>query len=96
MADIGRLQAQALALKKNVLLEISGHTDGSGSEARNSTLSEERAKAVAEALSTRLPGQTNVTIRPVGSKEKLRQEVTETDRATNRSVTFRVIATDAQ
>ncbi|MEK6337742.1 MAG: OmpA family protein [Acidobacteriota bacterium] len=94
VADIGRLQAQALTLKKSVLLEISGHTDGSGTEARNSTLSEERAKAVAGALSTRLPSQTNVTIRPVGSKEKLREEVTETDRATNRSVTFRVIATD--
>jgi outer membrane protein OmpA-like peptidoglycan-associated protein len=96
VADIGRLQAQALALKKNVLLEISGHTDGSGTEARNSTLSEERAKAVAGFLNTRLPGQTNVTIRPVGSKKKLREEVTETDRATNRSVTFRVIATDTQ
>jgi OOP family OmpA-OmpF porin len=96
VADIGRLQTQAVALKKNVLLEISGHTDGSGTEARNSTLSAERAKAVADALSTRLPSQTNVTVRPVGSKEKLREEVTETDRATNRSVTFKVIATDAQ
>lgn len=96
MADIGRLQGQALALKKNVSLEITGHTDGSGTEARNSTLSAERAKAVADALNTRLPSPTNVTIRPVGSKEKLREEVTESDRATNRSVTFKVIATDAQ
>jgi len=96
VADIERLQAQALALKKNVLLEISGHTDGSGTEARNSTLSQERAKTIADALRTRLPSGTGVTIRAVGSKDRLREEVTDTDRATNRSVTFKVIATDLQ
>jgi outer membrane protein OmpA-like peptidoglycan-associated protein len=95
-ADIGRLQAKAQALHKNVLLEISGHTDGSGTEARNSTLSQERAQAIAVALQTRLPTWTNVTIRAVGSKERLRDEVTEADRATNRSVTLKVVATDAQ
>ncbi len=96
VADIGRLQAQALALKKNVLLEISGHTDGSGTEARNSTLSQERANTIADALLARLPSGSNVTIRAVGTKDRLRDEVTETDRATNRSVTFKVIATDLQ
>lgn len=96
VADIGRLQTQALALQKNVLLEISGHTDGSGTEARNSTLSQERAKTIAVVLQTRLPTWTNVTIRAVGSKERLREEVTESDRATNRSVSFKVIATDVQ
>ena len=96
VADIGRLQTQALALQKNVLLEISGHTDGSGTEARNSTLSQERAKTIADALQKRLPTWTNVSVRAVGSKERLREEVTDTDRATNRSVTFKVIATDVQ
>ncbi len=96
VADIGRLQTQALALQKNVLLEITGHTDGSGTEARNSTLSQERAKTIADALQKRLPTWTNVSVRAVGSKERLREEVTDTDRATNRSVTFKVIATDVQ
>src|SRR5204863_9639473 len=35
--DIGRLQAQAQAMKKSVRLEIVGHTDGSGTEQRNDT-----------------------------------------------------------
>ncbi len=95
-ADIGRLQAQAQAMQKNVRLEIVGHTDGSGTEARNTTLSAERAQTVANALRARLPVWTNLTVEAAGTKERLREELTEADRATNRSVTFRVIATAAQ
>lgn len=94
--DIGRLQAQAQAMQKTVRLEIVGHTDGSGSEARNNTLSAERAQTVARALQARLPVWTNLTVEAAGTKERLRDEVTEADRATNRSVTFRVIASDVQ
>ena len=50
---------------------------------------------MARALQARLPVWTNLTVEAAGSKERLRDELTETDRATNRSVTFRVIATDA-
>lgn len=92
--DIGRLQAQAQAMQKNVRLEIVGHTDGSGTEQRNDSLSVERARAVASALQARLPVWTNLTVEAAGTKERLTNELTEADRATNRSVTFRVIATD--
>ncbi len=95
-ADIERLQAQAVALQKNVRLEISGHADGTGTEARNDTLSQERAQIVASALEARLPKWPNLTIRAVGSRERVREELTEADRASNRSVTFKVVATDAQ
>ena len=93
-ADIGRLQAQAQAMQKNVRLEIVGHTDGSGTEARNDTLSAERAQTVDRALKGRLPVWTNLTVEAAGTKERLRDELTEADRATNRSVTFRVMTTD--
>jgi outer membrane protein OmpA-like peptidoglycan-associated protein len=96
VGDIERLQAQAQRLHRNVLLEISGHTDRSGTEARNSTLGQERAQAISATLRVLLPVWSNITIRPVGSKERLRDEVTEADRATNRSVTFKVVVTDAQ
>lgn len=95
-ADIERLQATAVALKKNVRLEISGHADGTGTAARNDTLSEERARTVASALEVRLPKWPNLTIQAVGSRERLKEEITEADRATNRSVTFRIVATDFQ
>jgi outer membrane protein OmpA-like peptidoglycan-associated protein len=95
-ADIGRLQSLAETMQKNVRLEISGHADSSGSEARNTTLTLERAQAVVKALQTKLPKFTNLTIQAVGTKEKLREELTEADRGTNRSVTFKVVATDSQ
>lgn len=93
-ADIGRLQIKAQTMQKTVRLEIVGRTDGSGTEARNSTLSVERAKTVARALQARLPVWTNLTVEAAGTRERLRDELTEADRATNRSVTFRVITTD--
>jgi len=96
VGDIERLQAIAVELKKNVRLEISGHADGTGTEARNAVLSEERARTIATALESRLPKWPNLTIHAVGSRERVKEEVTEADRATNRSVKFRVIATDVQ
>lgn len=96
VGDIERLQALAVELKKNVRLEISGHADGTGTQARNAALSEERARAIATALESKLPKWPNLTIHPVGSRERVKEEVTEADRATNRSVTFRVVATDVQ
>ena len=96
VADIERLQAIAMGLKKNVRLEISGHADGTGTEARNAALREERARTIASALESRLPKWPNLTIHAVGSSERLKEEVTDADRATNRSVTFKVVATDVQ
>ena len=96
VGDIERLEAIAVETKKNVRLEISGHADGTGTEARNATLSEERARTIEMALQSRLPKWPNLTIHAVGSKERVKEEVTEADRATNRSVTFRVVASDVQ
>lgn len=92
VAEIAHLRE--LAGEKGVQLEITGRTDGSGTEAKNSTLSKGRADAVAAALKANLPAWPNLTITAVGSKDKLREEVTENDRATNRSVTLRVVVTD--
>jgi outer membrane protein OmpA-like peptidoglycan-associated protein len=96
VADINRLQSLAEGMKKNVRLEITGHADGSGTEERNSTLSRGRAEMIAAELNRRLTGKSNLTIVPVGSKEKVRDEVTEADRAANRSVTFKIIMSEAQ
>lgn len=89
VADLVHLRQ--LAGNKKVRLEITGHADGSGTETKNSTLSQGRAETVATALKERLLAWANLTIATVGSKEKLREEFTEADRATNRSVTLKVI-----
>lgn len=95
-ADVERMLAVARATHKRVRLEITGHTDRSGTEARNTTLSRERAETIAAALSARLPAADDLTLVPIGTKEKLREELTEEDRAVNRSVTFKAVLLDAQ
>ena len=93
ISDIGRLQQ--LAGDKQAHLEIMGRTDGSGSEVRNSSLSQGRADAFAELLRKNLPSANKLKISTVGSKDKVREELTEADRAMNRSVTVKVILSDA-
>ncbi len=83
-----------LAGNRRIRLEITGHTDGGGTEAKNTMLSQGRAETVAAAIRSALPTWTNLTITTEGSKDKLRTEVTETDRETNRSVTLKVVVTD--
>jgi outer membrane protein OmpA-like peptidoglycan-associated protein len=95
ITDIERLGEFAEAMKKSVRLEITGHADGTGTEERNDALSRGRAEVIAAELNRRLPSRANLVIAPAGSKEKLRDEVTEADRAANRSVTFKIILTDA-
>ena len=93
LSEIAHLRQ--LAGDKKVRLEITGHADGSGTESQNTALSQGRAETVASALRAAIPPWNNLTIATVGSKEKLREEVTEADRATNRSVKLKVIVTDA-
>jgi outer membrane protein OmpA-like peptidoglycan-associated protein len=84
-----------LAGDRPIKLEITGHTDGSGTEMRNDTLSQGRADTVAAMLKARLSTWPNLTIVALGTKEKLRQEINEEDRATNRSVTIKVSINDS-
>jgi outer membrane protein OmpA-like peptidoglycan-associated protein len=84
-----------LAGDRPIKLEITGHTDGSGTEMRNDSLSQGRADTVAALLKARLSTWPNLTIVALGTKEKLRREINEEDRATNRSVTIKVSINDS-
>jgi OOP family OmpA-OmpF porin len=88
VGDLNKLRA--LAGDRNVSLEITGRADQTGSEKRNEELSQGRADAVAALLKSRLSDWPNLSIRTVGTKDKLREELTEEDRATNRSVKLKV------
>ena len=80
-----------LAASNKLRLEITGRTDGSGSESLNGALSQGRAETVAAVLKERLSSAKNLTIVALGTSDKLRTELTEDDRATNRSVTMKVV-----
>ena len=88
VADLNQLRT--LSGGRNVTLEITGRADRTGSETRNEELSQGRADAIATLLKSKLSDWPNLTIKTVGSKDKLTEEVTEEDRATNRSVKLKV------
>jgi len=89
-----RLRAQAQASGKRLRVEITGRTDQSGSAESNNQLSAKRAALIASELNARLPASDSFTIVAAGSTDVLREELTEADRAVNRSVTFKIILTD--
>jgi OOP family OmpA-OmpF porin len=74
-----------------VRLQIIGHTDKTGSEGRNRPLSQERAERILTILAAEDLVGTHVRAIGVGSREPLREETMEPDRAMNRRVTLRVV-----
>lgn len=96
VAEFERLYAQARSWGQRVRVEITGRTDRTGSEERNAKLSQERAAVIAAELNARLPARNDFQIVAAGTRDILREELTAADRAVNRSVTFKIILSDAQ
>lgn len=90
-ADITRVVQLSRATQRSVAITLFGHTDGSGAEGVNQTLSNRRAEAVRGMLiAAGLPKDVAVAIRGVSNTDPLRQERTDDDRAWNRRVTIRI------
>jgi len=85
------LQRYSQALNRPFTLEIVGHTDSTGTERRNATLSRERAQRAREFLIENGLSPDRIQIIGVADKFPVREEKTEADKAMNRSVTFRFI-----
>ena len=73
-------------------LEISGHTDNTGSDAVNQKLSEKRAKAVVDYLVEKGISSDRLTFKGYGSKEPVADNKTKDGRRQNRRTEFKVIA----
>lgn len=67
-------------------LSIEGHTDNSGNDARNQTLSEERANAVMHDLTEKGIDAKRLKAKGFGSKKPLKSNDTEQNKAENRRV----------
>jgi OOP family OmpA-OmpF porin len=95
-AEGARLRALLPELKNlegvgNMTIEIWGHSDTSGAEATNLTLSQKRADRVAaELIQLGIPGNL-LRAKGVAAADPLRPEDSEENRAYNRSVSFRPI-----
>jgi outer membrane protein OmpA-like peptidoglycan-associated protein len=90
-------QLDALAEKtvnaRNFMIEVAGHTDSTGSEAKNFRLSRERADAVVQylAVNHKIPLRRFVTPMGYGKTEAVAENTTAAGRAQNRRVEVKMI-----
>jgi outer membrane protein OmpA-like peptidoglycan-associated protein len=80
-------------MKENaqVKIEISGHTDNTGSAALNTKLSEARAKAVVDYLIKNGIDRTRMNFKGYGSLQPIADNVNAAGRAKNRRVEFKIL-----
>ncbi len=93
--EINQLGDTARLFNKNVHIQIVGHTDTTGTEQINTGLSQDRALTILSSLVSNGLKTANFSTVGVGTKEPLRNELTEEDRTFNRCVSFKVTLTDA-
>lgn len=91
--SVTELQKIRRFLKENPLMrvEISGHTDNTGSDAYNVQLSQKRAQAVYDYLVANGIDPRRLTPRGYGSRQPLAENTTEEGRQKNRRIEFKVI-----
>jgi outer membrane protein OmpA-like peptidoglycan-associated protein len=75
----------------SVKIEVSGHTDTTGSASANQTLSEARAKAVVTYLVAHGVAQGRITATGFGGTKPVASNTTEDGRAKNRRIEFKVV-----
>lgn len=81
---------QLLHDNMQVTIEISGHTDNTGTESNNLQLSSKRAKAVADYLIANGIDANRITYKGYGSAKPIAENTTEDGRALNRRTAFTV------
>lgn len=83
--------ADVLAQYNQTYVDVLGHTDSVGSDAYNQTLSERRATAVADYLTTRGVQGARLGIRGYGETQPIASNETEDGRAANRRVEIKIV-----
>ena len=83
--------AQTLASYNQTYVDVLGHTDSTGSDAYNQALSERRAGAVADYLTSRGVARARMGIRGYGETAPIASNDSEMGRAQNRRVEIKVV-----
>jgi outer membrane protein OmpA-like peptidoglycan-associated protein len=83
MVELNRLY-EFMKANPKVKVEISGHTDNTGSEAANKTLSQNRAKSVADYLQSKGIPVSRLQYKGYGATKPVAGNDTEAGRALNR------------
>jgi len=92
--NIKQMNDAAAILGMTLQIEITGHTDSSGNEATNMTISQRRAESVLSMLVSEGLQANNFITKGAGSKEPLKKELNPDDKEANRRVTFKVVLAD--
>ncbi|HEY0324474.1 MAG TPA: OmpA family protein [Allosphingosinicella sp.] len=89
--------AQTLTAYPQTMIDIYGHTDSTGPDAYNQTLSENRARSVANYLASRGVQSVRMATRGYGETQLMvNPEQSEADRQTNRRVEIRIVPVTAE
>ena len=83
--------AQTLATYNQTYIDVLGHTDSTGSDAYNQTLSVNRAQSVADYLSARGVARARIGVRGFGETQPIATNATEAGRAQNRRVEITLV-----
>ena len=89
--DLLDLIAEVLNEWEDVLVEVQGHTDNSGSIAINNTLSQLRAEAVRDYLISRGVSASRITARGYGPRQPIATNTTREGRILNRRIAFVIL-----
>ncbi len=92
--EMQKLADYAHVLDKNIKIQILGRTDKAGPEQANIKLSKARADTVKSILVSQGIEASQLSTAGLGTKNPLRKELSEKDKAVNRSVSFKVIVSD--
>ncbi|MBK9737219.1 MAG: OmpA family protein [Saprospiraceae bacterium] len=80
--------SQLLTLNPRMKIKISGHTDNVGKSEDNMSLSQKRAKSVAEAIIKAGINQDRITVEGMGENAPIDSNESETGRQQNRRTEF--------
>lgn len=83
--------AATLARNPDLRAEVAGHTDNTGSAARNRTLSQQRAESVVKYLVSKGANPANLTARGYGPDQPVADNRTAQGRSLNRRVELRIL-----
>ena len=83
--------ASTLSQYKQTYIDVYGHTDSTGSDAYNQTLSERRATSVADYLSSHGVQSARIATRGFGESQPVASNDTEDGRSANRRVEIKIV-----
>jgi OOP family OmpA-OmpF porin len=93
LGEIQKLRNLLEVVGSDFHIQIVGHTDESGTEELNSTLSQQRADNIRALLVSKGVGPKHLSARGVGAYEPLNGRLSEQDSSFNRRVSFHVVIT---